>query len=122
MNPIVVKSNTYTDFGKENSDKYPKFKIGDNVRISKFNFFFAKSYIMNWSEEVLAIKKLKFMYRENMLLIIKMEKGILKRFMKTNCKKINQNEFRIERVIKVIEKVINYMLNGKALIFWLLVG
>ena len=40
MNPIVVKSNTYTDFGKENSDKYPKFKIGDNVRISKFNFFF----------------------------------------------------------------------------------
>ena len=122
MNPIVVKSNTYTDFGKENSDKYPKFKIGDNVRISKFNFFFAKSYIMNWSEEVLAIKKLKFMYRENMLLIIKMEKGILKRFMKTNCKKINQNEFRIERVIKVIEKVINYMLNGKAMIFWLLVG
>ena len=85
-------------------------------------FFFAKSYIMNWSEEVLAIKKLKFMYRENMLLIIKMEKGILKRFMKTNCKKINQNEFRIERVIKVIEKVINYMLNGKAMIFWLLVG
>ena len=57
------------------------------------------------------------MYRENMLLIIKMEKGILKRFMKTNCKKINQNEFRIERVIKVIEKVINYMLNGKAMIF-----
>ena len=47
LNPIVVKSNTYTDFGKENSDKYPKFKIGDNVRISKFNFFFAKSYIMN---------------------------------------------------------------------------
>ena len=87
MNPVVVKSNTYIDFDKENSDKNPKFKIGDNVRISKYNFFFAKCYIMNWSEEVLAIKKLKFMYRENKLLIIKMEKRILERFTKTNCKK-----------------------------------
>ena len=40
--PIDVKSNTYIDYGKEISEKDPKFKIGDNVRISKFKIIFAK--------------------------------------------------------------------------------
>ena len=31
-----VKDNTYIDFEKEVNDKYPKFKVGDNVRISKY--------------------------------------------------------------------------------------
>ena len=35
MKPIDVKDNTYIDFKKENNDKDPKFKVGDNVRISK---------------------------------------------------------------------------------------
>ena len=59
LNPILVKSHIYIDFGKESNDKNPKFKIGDNVRISKYKIFFEKSYIMNWSEEVLALKKVK---------------------------------------------------------------
>ena len=35
MKPVDVKSNTYIDSGKEINEKDPKFKIGDNVRISK---------------------------------------------------------------------------------------
>ena len=57
--PIDVKSNTYIDSGKEINDKNPKFKIDDNVRISKYKNVFVKGYTPNWSEEVFAIKKVK---------------------------------------------------------------
>ena len=40
MKPIDVKDNTYIDFGKEVNDNYPKFKVGDHVRISKYQKHF----------------------------------------------------------------------------------
>ena len=49
MKPIVVKDNTYIDFGKEVNDNYPKFKVGDHVRISTYKNTFAKGYTPNWS-------------------------------------------------------------------------
>ena len=33
---INIKSSTYIDFGIENKDKDPKFKVSDHVRISKY--------------------------------------------------------------------------------------
>ena len=39
--------------------KYPKFKIGDTVRISKYKNIFARRYTPNWSEKVFLIKKVK---------------------------------------------------------------
>ena len=36
IKPVDVKSSTYIDSSKEMNDKYPKFKIGDIVRISKY--------------------------------------------------------------------------------------
>ena len=39
--------------------KYPKFKIGDTVRISKYTNIFARRYTPNWSEKVFLIKKVK---------------------------------------------------------------
>ena len=47
MKPVDVKSNMYIDSKKEIDDKYPKFKIGDIVRISKFKNIFAKGYVPN---------------------------------------------------------------------------
>ena len=41
------------------SNKDPKFKVGDHVRISKYKNTFAKGYTPNWSEEVFVIKKVK---------------------------------------------------------------
>ena len=41
--PIGVKSNTYIHSSQEINNKDPKFKVGDNVRISKYIFFFCKS-------------------------------------------------------------------------------
>ena len=57
MKPVDIKDNTYIDFGKEVNDKDLKFKIGDQVRISKYKNVFAKRYMPNWSEEVFIIKK-----------------------------------------------------------------
>ena len=59
MKPIDVKVNTYIDFEKEVNDKDPKFKVGDDIRISKYKNIFAKGYTPNWSEEVFVISKIK---------------------------------------------------------------
>ena len=36
MKPVDVKSSAYFDFNKENNKEDPKFKVCDNVRISKY--------------------------------------------------------------------------------------
>ena len=48
MKPVDIKDNTYIDFKKEVNDKSPKFKVGDHVRISKYNNIFSKGYVPNW--------------------------------------------------------------------------
>ena len=47
MKPVDFKDNTYIDIKKENNDKNPKFKVGDHVRISKYENIFAKGYMSN---------------------------------------------------------------------------
>ena len=100
MKPVDVKSNTYIDSSKEINDKDPKFKISDFVRILKYKNIFANVFTLNYSEEVFVIKKVKKLCQGHMLLMIFMEKNFFERFTKKNCKKTNQKEFRIEKVIK----------------------
>ena len=57
MKSIDVKGNTYIDFGKEVNDNDSKFKVGDQVRISKSKNIFAKGYTPNWSEEIFVTKE-----------------------------------------------------------------
>ena len=47
------------DFNKENNKEGPKFKVGNNVRTSKYKNIFSKDYVPNWSEEVFVITKVK---------------------------------------------------------------
>ena len=100
MKTVDVKSNTYIDSSKEINDKDPKFKTSDFVRISKYKNIFANVFTLNCSEEVFVIKKVKKLCQGHMLLMIFMEKNFFERFTKKNCKKTNQKEFRIEKVIK----------------------
>ena len=87
MKPVNVKDNTYID-----SNKDPRFKIGDQVRISKYKYIFAKGYIPNWSEEVFVIKKVKIHFHGHMLLMISMLKKLLEPFLKKNYERlINKN-------------------------------
>ena len=59
LNPVDVKPSIYIAFNKENNNESPKFKLGDHARISKYKNIFAKGYVLNWSEEVFLIKKVK---------------------------------------------------------------
>ena len=47
---------------KETNNKNLKFRIGDNVGISKYKNIFVKGNNPNWSEEVFVIKKEKKYY------------------------------------------------------------
>ena len=59
MKPVDVKSSMYMNFDKENNYESPKFKVGDNVRISRYKNIFTKDYVPNCSETVFVITKIK---------------------------------------------------------------
>ena len=64
MKPIDVTDDYYAEYNENSMElhsnkKDPKFKVGDNVRISKYKNIFAKGYTPNWSEEVFVVNKIK---------------------------------------------------------------
>ena len=59
MKSTNVKSDLYAEYNVDSNKKYPKFEVGDQVRISKYNNIFAKEYTPNWSDEVFVISKIK---------------------------------------------------------------
>ena len=65
----------------------PKFKVGDNVRISKYKNIFEKGCVPNRSEQYLAIEIVKVLCRGYMLLIILTKNKLLEYFTKKNCEK-----------------------------------
>ena len=100
MKPIDVKDNTYIDSVKAVNDKDPKLKVVDYVRISKYKNIFAKGYTPNWYEEVFVIKEVKstvpWAYAINDL----NGEEIIGAFYEKELQKTNQQEFRIEKVMK----------------------
>ena len=58
MKPIEVTDDSYADHNENSNKKDPKFKLGDNVRISKYKSIFAEGYTPNWSE-VFVLNKIK---------------------------------------------------------------
>ena len=100
MKSVDVKDNTYLDFKKEVNDKNPKFKVGDNVRISKYKNIFAKEYMPNWSEEIFIIKKIKNTVPWTYVFNDLNGEAIIGTFYENELQKTKQNEFRIEKVIK----------------------
>ena len=99
MKPIDVKDNTYIDFGKEVNDNR-KFKVGDQVRISKYKSISSKGYTPNWSEEVFVIKKIKNAVPWTCVIDDLNGEEITGTFYEKELQKIDQQEFRIEKIIK----------------------
>ena len=93
-----VKDNTYINADKEINNKDPKFKVGDRVRISKYKNIFTKGYMPNWSEEVFVIKKVTVPWTY----VINDLNGeeITGTFYEKELQNTNQEEFRIEKVIR----------------------
>ena len=100
MKPIDVKDNTYINTAKEINKKDPKFKVGDRVRISKYKNIFAKDYTPNWSEEVFVIKKVKNTVPWTYVINDLNDEEITGTFYEKELQQTNQEEFRIEKVIK----------------------
>ena len=100
MKPIDVKDNTYINIDKEVNDKDPTFKVGDYVRISKYKNIFAKGYTPNWSEEVFVIKKIKNTVPWTYVISDLNGEEITGTFCGKELQKTNQEEFKIEKVIK----------------------
>ena len=58
-NPIDVMGDYYAEYNENFNREDPKFKVGDNVRITKYRNIFAKGYTPNWSVQVFVISKIK---------------------------------------------------------------
>ena len=100
MKPVNVKSSIYADFNKESNKEGYKFKVHDNVRISKYKNIFAKDYVPNGSEDVFVIKKCKNIVLWTYVVNILNGENIAWTFYKKELQKTNQREHRVEKAIK----------------------
>ena len=100
MKPIDVTDDSYAEHNEDFDKKDPKFKVGDNVRISKYKNIFSKGYTLNWSEEVFAINKLKNTVPWTYVINDLNDEEITGSFYEKELQKTSQKEFRIEKVLK----------------------
>ena len=99
MKPFHVKDNTNFDSmemhsSKKVNEKDPKFKIGDHANISNYKNIFAKGYTPNWSEEVKNTVPWTYVIND-----LNGDESI-GTFYEKELRKTNQQEFRIEKLIK----------------------
>ena len=59
IKPKNVTDDSFIEYNEESNKKDPKFRVGDNVRISKYKNIFAEGYTPNWSEEVFVVNKVQ---------------------------------------------------------------
>ena len=101
MKPVDVKDITFIYWTElRSNDQDPKFKVGDHIRISKYQNIFAKGYTPNWSEELFAIKKVKNTIPWTYVINDLAGDEIIGTFYLKELLKTNQQEYRIEKVIK----------------------
>ena len=100
--------------------KYPKFKVGDHVRMSKYKNIYTKGYTQNWPEEIFMISKIKNTVPWTYVISDLNGEPITGKNYEKELQKTSQEKFRTEKVIK--EKVINCTSNGKDMRVVLIVG
>ena len=100
MKPIKVKDNTYIDSSKEVNDKDPTFKVDDHVRSSIYKTFLLKDNTPNQFEELFVIKRVKNSVSCTYVINDLNGDEIIGTFYEKELQKTNQQEFRIEKVIK----------------------
>ena len=100
MKPIDVTDDSYSEYNEDVNKKYPKFKVCDHVRISKYKNIFAKGYAPNWSQEVFVVSKIKNTVPWAYLINDLSGEKITGSFYEKELKKTSQEELRIENVLK----------------------
>ena len=100
MKPKDVSDSVLVEYAEESNRKDSKFRVGDNVTISKYKNIFAKGYTPNWSEEVFVVSKIQnivpWIYLINDLNCEEIKGSICEKELQTT----DQKEFRIEKMIK----------------------
>ena len=100
MKLIDVTSDSYAEYNEDSNKNEPKFKVRDRVRISKYKNIFAKGYTQNWSEEVFVVTKIKSTVPWAFAISDLNGEPITGGFYEKELQKTDQQEFRIEKVIK----------------------
>ena len=100
MKPINVTSDYSAEYNEDSNETKPRFKVGDRVRISKYKNIFAKGYTQNWSEEVFVVTKIKSTVPWAFAISDLNGEPITGGFYEKELQKTDQQEFRIEKVIK----------------------
>ena len=97
MRPKGVADDSFAEYSKETNEKGPKFKVGDNVRISKYKNIFAKDYMPNWSEEVFVVNKVQNTVPWTYLINDFNGEESKGSFYEEELQKTSQKEFRIKK-------------------------
>ena len=111
MKPIEVTDDYYAEYNGiafneipmelHSNKKNSKFKVGDNVKTSKYKNIFAKGCTPNWSQEVFVINKIKNNTVPWTYTISDLNaEEITGSFYEKELQKTSQKEFRIEKVLK----------------------
>ena len=99
MKPIDVTDDSYAECNEDFNKKDPKFKVGDHVRISKYENIFAKRYTPNWSEEAFVVSKIKNTVPWTYVVSDLNGEEITDSFYEKELQKISQEKFGIEKVL-----------------------
>ena len=100
MKPEDVNDDSFVQHNEETNKKSPKFKVGDNVRISKYKNIFPKGYTTYWSEEVFVVNKVQNTVPWTYLINDLNGEEIKGSLYEKEFQKTDQKEFRIEKVIE----------------------
>ena len=100
MKPIDVRPNSYAECNVVSNRKDTKFQVRDYIRISKCKNIFTKGYTPNWSEEVFLISKIENTVPWTYVISDFNSEKIIGTSYEKELQKTNQEEFRIEKVIK----------------------
>ena len=100
MKPTEVTSDSFAECNEKSNKKSPKFKVNDNVRISKYKNIFAKGYVPSWSDEVVIVSKIKNTVPWAYVINDLNGEEIKGSFYEKELQKTNQKEFRIEKILK----------------------
>ena len=100
MKPICVTSDSLAEYNENSNVTKPKFKVVDQVRISKEKNIFAKGYTQNWSEEVFVVSKIKNTVPWSYVISDLNGEPNAGSFYEKELQKTSQEKFRIEKVLK----------------------
>ena len=100
-NEKKILFNIYKKFQIKTMRRKPKFKIGDEVRISKFKHTFEKGYTPNWTTEIFTISQVRDSEPTTYFLKDYQNKPISGSFYEQELSKVkNPNIYLVEKVLK----------------------